>query len=364
MKVLVTGCEGYIGSVLTGKLMARGHQVQGLDTGYYSEVSLYPGPQPVVVHRKDIREIATEDLEGLDAVVHLAELSNDPLGQHNPETTYEINHRGSVGLARKCKEAGVRRFLYSSSCSVYGAGSDEVKTEESATAPQTAYAHCKLLVEHDVSEMADASFSPAFLRNATAYGPSPRIRFDLVLNNLAGLAWTEREIRMTSDGSPLRPLVHVEDISEAFCCVLDAPAQLVHNQVLNVGDNSQNYRVREIADIVGAIFPGCTVTFGASNGDKRSYRVCFDKIRSLVPGFQCRHDAREGATQLLTLFRKLNMSRELFEFRTFTRLKQLEYLLSASQIDGRFLWKSPWTERAQSQIPIGHQATAAARGLL
>jgi len=365
MKILVTGSEGYIGSVLTEKLMARGHQVQGLDTGYYSEVCLYPVGQLSRLLRKDVREVVTNDLEGFDAVVHLAELSNDPLGQHNPETTYEINHLGSVGLARKCKEAGVRRFVYSSSCSVYGAGSDELKTEESTTAPQTAYAHCKLLVERDVSALADSRFCPTFLRNATAYGPSPRIRFDLVLNNLAGLAWTAGEIRMTSDGSPLRPLVHVEDISEAFCCVLEAPEDVIHCQVFNVGDNRQNYRVREIADIVGGVFTGCNVTFGQNNGDKRSYRVCFDKINSSLPGFRCRLDARQGAAQLLLVFRQLKMSREVFEFRTFTRLKQLEYLLGLSQIDSHFLWKNRSPEPTAGEgLSVLFAATAAARGSL
>lgn len=196
-----------------------------------------------------------DDLRGFDAVVHLAELSNDPLGQFDPRVTYEINYRGSVGLARACRRAGVQRFIYSSSCSVYGVGTDDHKTEESDVNPQTAYAECKALVERELFEMADDSFSPVFLRNATAYGPSPRMRFDLVLNNLAGLAWTTGEIRMTSDGTPWRPLVHVLDICQAIACCLEAPREAVHNQIFNVGCDEENYRVREIASIVARVFP-------------------------------------------------------------------------------------------------------------
>jgi nucleoside-diphosphate-sugar epimerase len=341
MNVLITGTDGYIGALLAPLLLERGHDVVGLDTGLYRDGWLYDpgvGRFPLCLN-KDIRHITEQDLKGFEAVVHLAELSNDPLGQHNPRVTYDINHLGTVALARICKRVGITRFVYTSSCSVYGAGSDDHRTEESETNPQTAYAHCKVLVERDLGPMADDSFSPTFLRNATAYGPSPRMRFDLVLNNLAGLAWTRREIRMTSDGTPWRPLVHVLDICEAIACCLEAPRDIVHNQIFNVGDNNENYQVKEIADIVARTFPGCKLTFGANNGDNRSYRVSFDKIHAKLPGFRCHRNTRMGAAQLLELFERINMTREIFEFRAFTRLKQLEYLIQREEIDEQFFWR-------------------------
>jgi nucleoside-diphosphate-sugar epimerase len=341
MKVLVTGTDGYIGVWLAPLLLERGHEVVGLDTGFYRDGWLYDhgmGDIPPYL-RRDIRHITGEDLRGFDAVVHLAELSNDPLGQHSPRVTYEINHLGTVALARQCKRVGIERFVYTSSCSVYGAGSDDYRVEESATDPQTAYAQCKILVERDLSKMADDDFSPTFLRNATAYGPSPRMRFDLVLNNLAALAWTTREIRMTSDGTPWRPLVHLLDICEAIACCLDAPRDIVHNQIFNVGDNKANYQVKEIAQIVAEVFPDCKLTFGSSNGDNRSYRVSFDKIHAKLPGFRCTRDAWTGATQLRETFERIGMTREIFDFRAFTRLNQLKYLLETQQIDADFFWR-------------------------
>jgi nucleoside-diphosphate-sugar epimerase len=341
MKVLVTGADGYIGVMLVPLLLARGHEVGGLDTGFYRDGWLYSDGAGKVLPRisKDIRRIAEGDLQGFEAVVHLAELSNDPLGQHSPRLTYSINHLGTVMLANKCKRVGITRFVYTSSCSVYGVGSNGYHTEESTTNPQTAYAQCKVLVERDLSMMADNDFSPTFLRNATAYGPSPRMRFDLVLNNLAGLAWTTQEIRMTSDGTPWRPLVHVLDICEAIACCLEAPRDLVHNQIFNVGDNRENYQVKEIAQIVADVFPACTLSFGTNNGDKRSYRVAFDKIHAKLPGFRCRRNALIGATQLREVFERIAMTRETFEFRAFTRLKQLEYLIKTEQIDEHFFWR-------------------------
>ena len=340
MKVLVTGTDGYIGVLLAPTLLERGHEVVGVDTGFYRAGWLYNGvTQAPRWINKDIRHITEEDLEGFEAVVHLAELSNDPLGQINPEITYQINHQGSVELAKKCKKVGITRFVYTSSCSVYGAGSDDFKTEESEVNPQTAYARCKVLVERDVSALADDDFSPTFLRNATAYGPSPRMRFDLVLNNLAGLAWTTGQIAMTSDGTPWRPLVHVLDICEAIACALEAPREVVHNQIFNVGDTEENYRVREIAQVVSEAFPGCELTFGSSDGDNRSYRVSFEKIRTRLPGFKCRRNITMGAHQLRELFERIDMSRETFEFRAFTRLKQLTYLLKTQQLDDNLFWR-------------------------
>ena len=341
MKVLVTGIDGYIGAQLAPLLLERGHDVVGLDTGFFRDGWLYSGDSarfPPCVN-KDTRRIVEEDLKGFDAVVHMAELSNDPLGQVNPGVTDDINHVGSVELARKCKKAGVSRFIHTSSCSVYGLGSNEFKTEESETNPQTAYAECKVLVERELSDMADDHFSPTILRNATAYGPSPRMRFDLVLNNLCGLAWTTGQIRMTSDGTPWRPLVHVLDICEAIACSLQARREVVHDQIFNVGNNEGNYQIKEIAEIVSGVFPGCELTVGTSHGDPRSYRVSFDKINTRLPGFRCRRNAFTGATELRELFERIDMPRETFDFRPFTRLRQLEYLIKTRQIDDSFFWR-------------------------
>jgi nucleoside-diphosphate-sugar epimerase len=339
MRIFVTGTEGYLGSLLTAELVRRSYEVIGLDTGFYKERMLYRngGSTPLTL-AKDLRNIEPGDLSGVDAIVHMAELSNDPAGQLAPDITYEINHRGSVRLAELARKAGVRRFVYMSSCSVYGVSGADFVTEESPLNPQTAYGICKTLVERDVRELANGQFAPTFLRNATAYGASPRMRFDIVLNNLAGLAWTTKEIRMTSDGTPWRPIVHGLDISQAIIAVLEAPLEAVANEVFNVGDTNHNYRVREIAEIVGEVFPGCSVSFGPPSPDNRSYRVSFDKIRKHLPSFKCGWDARRGAEQLLNLFRRVDMTEEVFQYRTFTRLKQLEYLIRTHQIDENFFW--------------------------
>lgn len=339
MRICVTGNEGYLGSLLVPELTKHGHEVIGLDTGFYKERMLYrPGWNTPVTITKDLRLIEPKDLAGVDAIVHMAELSNDPAGQLAPTITYEINHQGSVRLAEIARQAGVKRFIYMSSCSVYGVADKDFVDEESPVNPQTAYAVCKSYVERDVKPLATDNFSPTFMRNATAYGASPRMRFDIVLNNLAGLAWTTKEIKMTSDGTPWRPLVHGLDIAGAIIAVLAAPKDAIHNQVFNVGDGAHNYRVKEVAEIVAAAFPGCSVSFGTNNSDNRSYRVNFDKIRKHLPGFKCEWDAKRGAAQLYTLFRKIDMTPEVFQFRTFTRLKQLEYLIRTSQIDKQFFW--------------------------
>src|SRR5215813_4144303 len=342
MRVLVTGTDGYIGVVLASFLLARGYDVVGLDTGFYRDAWLYNNGVSTLpsVKNKDLRRMTLDDVAGADAVVHLAELSNDPLGQLSPHITYAINHQGSVALAQLCKAVGVPRFVYTSSCSVYGIGGGSAyKTETSTPQPQTAYAECKVLVERDVSAMADATFSPTFLRNATAYGPSPRMRFDLVINNLAGLAWTTKEIRLTSDGTPWRPLVHVLDICQAIACTLEAPREIVHNQIFNVCDTKENYRVRDIAQLVSQTFPGCSLAAGAHDGDQRSYRVSFEKINTQLPGFCCRRDITLGTFQLRELFERIAMTRDTFAFRAYTRLRQLEYLISTRQIDARFFWR-------------------------
>ena len=343
MKLLVTGVEGYIGCLLAPWLQARGHEIVGLDTGYYrdgwlfSDQKLVPG-FPRTLNR-DIRNIQPEDVKGVDAVVHLAELSNDPLGENVPELTYQINHQASVRLAELAKAAGAKRFVYTSSCSVYGvANGGEAMTEKSPINPQTAYAKCKTLVERDVLALASTDFSPTFLRNATAYGASPRMRFDIVLNNLCGIAATTGKIVMTSDGTPWRPLVHVLDICEAVACALEAPRDAVHGEIFNVGHDVDNYQVREIAQIVADVYPGCELTFGQAGGDNRSYRVNFDKIHAQLPGFKCAWDARQGARQLHDVYARIGLDAATFDARPFTRLKQLKYLSATGQIDDRFFW--------------------------
>jgi nucleoside-diphosphate-sugar epimerase len=340
MRIFVTGTEGYLGSLLAPELLRRGYDVVGLDTGFYKERMLFRdgAPTPLTL-AKDIRLIQKADLKGVDAVVHMAELSNDPAGQLAPNITYEINRQGSVRLAELAKSAGVARFVYMSSCSVYGLADTDFVDEGSPVNPQTAYAECKTLVERDVKALANERFSPTFMRNATAYGASPRMRFDIVLNNLAGLAWTTKEVRMTSDGTPWRPLVHGLDIARAIIAVLEAPVEAVCDQIFNVGDNTNNYRVREIAEIVAAAFPGCKLAFGAPGADNRSYRVSFDKIRKHLPDFKCAWDAKRGARQLYDLFNRIEMTPDVFQFRTFTRLRQLEYLIKTQQIDDHFFWR-------------------------
>jgi nucleoside-diphosphate-sugar epimerase len=339
MNILVTGTEGYLGSLLPPLLIERGHEVTGVDTGFYKEGWLYNGTQVTAkTLNKDIRKITAEDLQGIEAIVHMAELSNDPTGQLSPNITYDINHQGSVRLAKLAREAGVRRFIYMSSCSVYGVATEGDVTEESPVNPQTAYAECKTLVERDVKPLASPDFSPTFMRNATAFGASPRMRFDIVLNNLAGLAWTSQEIKMTSDGTPWRPLVHALDIGKAIVCALEAPRDIIHNQVFNVGDTSNNYRVKEIAETIAKVFKGCALTFGENGSDNRSYRVSFEKINTQLPGFKCDWNAQRGAEQLFNVFSQIDMSEDTFTSRGFTRLKQLEYLIRTEQIDKDFFW--------------------------
>jgi nucleoside-diphosphate-sugar epimerase len=344
MKVLVTGTEGYIGSRLAPWLIALGHEVTGLDAGFYRDGTLYLDPlglpQLPRTIIKDLRSVTRADFEGFDAVVHLAELSNDPLGQSNPEVTFEINHKGSVRIAEAARSAGVKRFIYASSCSVYGVGAADYVNEESPVNPQTAYATCKTLVERDLKPMADQGFSVVFLRNATAYGASPRMRFDIVLNDLCALAWTKKKIAMISDGSPWRPIVHVEDICQAVSCALAAPEAIVNGEIFNVGATQENYRVREIAETIASVFPDCEVTMGPSGGDNRSYRVSFDKIATKLPEYKARWTAKMGAEELRRLFERIEMSPETYEFRAFTRLKQLKYLQRTGQLNQDLFWNA------------------------
>ncbi len=338
MRVLVTGTEGYLGCLTAQELITSGHDVVGVDTGYYKHGWLYPGLEVTPrTSTLDIRRLGPEHLEGVEAIVHMAELSNDPIGDLIGDITYDINHHGSVRLAEVAKAAGVERFVYMSSCSVYGVA-DGIVDEASPVAPQTAYARCKAFVERDVSAMATDDFSPTFLRNATAFGASPRMRFDIVLNNLSGLAWTTKKIAMTSDGSPWRPLVHALDIAKAIRMTLESPRERVHGEIFNVGSESNNYRVKEIAETVAAEFPGCELTFGDPSADNRSYRVAFDRIREVLPGYETDWDAKAGAAQLHRIFRAIDLDDAIFTGRGHTRLKQIEYLMRTEQVDPQLFW--------------------------
>ncbi len=340
MKILLTGNEGYLGSLAGPFLSKRGHEVKGLDTGYYNDGCLYStNGNRLSTLAKDVRRVTCNDLKGIEAVVHMAELSNDPLGELDSSVTYEINHKGTLHLGKMAKAAGVKRFIYMSSCSVYGVASNGEVTEETEPNPQTAYAVCKTFCERDLKELADKNFVPCYFRNATAFGASPRQRFDVLLNNLCGLAWTTKEIKMISDGTPWRPLVHGLDIAKAIACALEAPTEAIYNEIFNVGENSQNYRVREVAEKVEKVFPGCTLSFGEV-ADNRSYRVNFDKITKHLPDFRCEWAVENGVNQFYELFRRIDMTQELFEFRAFTRLRQLQYLIGTGQIDRGFFWKT------------------------
>jgi nucleoside-diphosphate-sugar epimerase len=340
MKILVTGTDGYIGSVMAPYLIKRGHEVVGLDTGFYRAGSLYDGYNGFKTQiLKDVRQVVLDDLRGFDACIHLAELSNDALGQLDPDITYAINHRGSTRLAKLCKEAGIARFIYSSSCSVYGIATQDIVSEETEPNPITAYAKCKVLVEQELQRLASNDFSPIMFRNATAFGASPRMRFDIVVNNLSGHAWTSGEIKLTSDGTPERPLVHVLDICQAFARALDLPREALHKQIINVGDTKQNYRIREIAEAVAGIFSGSKLSFGKSDSDERSYRVSFEKIQRLIPEYKTTMDVEAGAKELRKLFKEIGFSKDNFEFSAYTRIKQLKELIQTEKIDPEFFWK-------------------------
>lgn len=340
MRILITGSDGYIGSLMVPFMVRAGHHVVGLDTRYFQDATLGEAPagDALPLIRKDIRHVEAADLEGIDAIIHLAGLSNDALGQLSQGVTYAINHDASVRLAEIAKRAGVSRFVYASSCSVYGKSDADIVDESSPVDPQTDYARCKVLDERAFAAMADDRFTPTFLRNATAYGAAPRMRFDLVVNNLSGLAWTARRIALLSDGTPWRPIVHVLDICGAFKAVLDAPREVVHNAVLNVGRNDENFQIRDIATCIAEVFPGCALSFGKSDPDQRSYRVNFDRIGRTLPAFRCEWTLRRGVEQLRDLYARVGMTDETFRRRPFTRLAQLKHLIDTGQLDADFFW--------------------------
>jgi len=341
MRILLTGSRGYIGTVMAPFLLDAGQEVVGVDTDLYRRSTFGPWRESIRTLCKDVREIQVADLRGFDAIIHLAALSNDPLGDLNPQLTYEINHLASVRLAEQAKAAGVPRFAFASSCSNYGAAGDEPVDEEAELNPVTAYGESKVRVERDVSRLADDSFSPTFLRCATAYGASPRLRFDIVLNNLVAWAFTSGKVFLKSDGTPWRPIVHIEDISRAFLAVLSAPREVVHGQAFNVGRNDQNYRIREIAQIVKETVPGCEIAFADGAGpDKRNYRADFSKIGRLVPAFQPKWDARKGARQLYEAYKALGLKHEDFEGPRFRRIDQLKQLMGMGNLGPDLRWLS------------------------
>ncbi len=350
MRVLVTGHYGYIGTVLVPLLLDRGHEVVGLDTDLFEQSTFGDGIVDVPFIRKDVRDVEITDLKGIDAVMHLAGLSNDPLGDLNPQLTFEINHVASVRLAELAKRAGISRYIFSSSCSNYGAGGEELLNEHSPFNPVTPYGQSKVRVEQDVAKLADDEFSPTFLRNATAFGVSPRLRFDLVLNNLVAWAFTTGKVFIKSDGSPWRPIIHIADISRAFIAALEAPREAVHNEAFNVGRNEDNYRIRDLADIVRETVPGCTIEYAADGGpDKRCYRVDSSKIRAVLPNFQPVWDARKGARELHDAYRRVGLRLEDFEGPKYKRIDHIKSLLQTGRLRPDLRWagapqrKSPAT---------------------
>lgn len=332
MKILVTGHHGYIGSVMVGVLSRAGHAVTGLDTYLYEGANFGEDSYPVPAIRKDIRDVRPDDLRGFDAVIHLAALSNDPLGCLDEECTYDINHRGSVSLAKAAKAAGVPRFLFASSCSLYGAAGDTMLDEQADFNPITAYGSSKVLVEQDVSKLASDAFSPTFLRNATAYGASPRLRADIVVNNLVGIAYTTGQVLIQSDGTPWRPLVHVQDISRAFLAVLEAPRDAVHNHSFNVGSSQENYQIRDIADMVRAVVPGCSVEYLEGGGpDPRCYKVNCDKLTRHIPTFRTEWTVPRGVQELYDSYVRNGLTTEMFA--GYVRLPRIEALLRDGRVD-------------------------------
>lgn len=342
MRVLVTGHNGYVGTVLTPMLVKAGHEVIGVDTNLYKGSTFGDEPERLALTEveKDIRNLEVSDLAGCDAVLHLAGLSNDPLGDLNPDLTYEINHRASVRLAALAKQAGVERYIFSSSCSNYGAGGDDWLHENSAFNPVTPYGKSKVMVEQDVSKLADDDFTPVFLRSATAYGVSARLRFDLAVNNLVAWAYTTGRVYLKSAGTSWRPFVHIEDMSRAFVAALHAPREAVHNQAFNVGRTQENYRIRDIAEIVVQTVPGSRVEFAPdAEPDKRNYKVNMDKIAQTLPEFKPIWDVRKGAQELYAIYQKVGVTVDEFEGPRYRRVSHIKELIASGRLDESLRWR-------------------------
>ncbi|MBD0291001.1 MAG: NAD(P)-dependent oxidoreductase [Thermoleophilia bacterium] len=344
MKVLLTGHHGYIGAVTAPLFEAAGHTVVGLDTFFYEGCDLVPDAPPARALHADVRDVEAGQLEGFDGVVHLAALSNDPIGELSPRLTAEINFEATVGLARAARAAGVSRFVFASSCSMYGASGTDAPVDESAPLrPLSAYAESKVRAEEALAALADGAFSPVFMRNATAYGVSPRMRVDIVLNNLVAWAYTTGAIRIMSDGTPWRPLVHAEDIGRAALAALEAPRDVVHAQAFNVGREGENYRVRELAEIVREAVGGCAIEYaGTGDPDPRSYRVDFGKLARAFPDLALRWTAASGAREILAAYRANGLTREEFEGHRYVRLQHLKLLLADDALDSNLRWRDAY----------------------
>jgi len=337
-KIIVTGCNGFIGPLLINLLLEKGYEVLGIDINYFDESCNFYAPdyKNITVLKKDMRNIEAKDLEGAYAICHLAALSNDPMGELDEQLTFDINHLASVRIAKLAKEVGVKKFIYSSSCSSYGVAGDEAIDETAALNPVTAYAKSKVFSERDIMPLGDENFCVTFLRNATAYGISPKLRVDLVVNNLVGWAVTQKKIKIMSDGSPWRPLVHAQDIGRAFVAMVEADASIINKQAYNVGANSENYRVREVAALVKEVMPDCEVVItGEHGGDSRTYRVNFDKIYRDVPGFQPKWTLKEGIRDIYEKYSALGLSSNDFDSKKYIRLKQLLYLIDTHAVDSK-----------------------------